>query len=161
MNASEINELVTLTEKLEKLLEEYGAVTDGLMSCETEDTASINSFIAKRGECIDRMKPVKDRISAVISAQPEQTASMLRELYSGGQSDYTSPELGALQKAAVNFRSAQAAAAVKEQTLEKQFNSRYNDLRDMLVKLREDKRKIDFYSSIQAKQLGSTLDSRS
>ena len=160
MNSQDINELIALTNALEDRLKDFETATDALLQCETDETSAINELVERRSFFIEQMKPLKEKITGMTEQYPKNISDILKQMFSGVGTAFVPPELQALQQAVVSFRSAQNAADEKEKILSRQFDSRYNDLRDILVKLREDKKKIDLYSNIKARQLGSALDSR-
>ena len=72
-----------------------------------------------------------------------------------------SEEMIPLRSAIVNLRSAQLKAAESDRNLQLQFESRLQEAKDQLKQLNSDKKKLDYYSSLQqgGAKLGGSLDS--
>ena len=66
----------------------------------------------------------------------------------------------ALRNTIVSLRSAQSQAAEKDKALQAQFNSRTNEAKEELVKLNNDKKKLNYYTSANATPsgVGGSLD---
>lgn len=162
MDNNNLNQIVVHCQAIEKLLEEYGVVTDLLLRCETENSDEIDRLIAQRQELIEYMEIHRLANTELIDSEDRQTAEAIRSFFSGTSNGRIGERLMPVHNAAVNLRSAQAAAAEKEKTLQLQFTSRYNEIKDKLEKLRDDKKKIDFYSAMKSPSaVGYAFDSRS
>ena len=65
-----------------------------------------------------------------------------------------------MQNAIKSLRSAQMQAAESDKALQAQFTSRVNEAKEQLMQLKNDKKKIDYYSSINPSgSIGGSLDS--
>ena len=162
MEQKKIHELAAHCNDIEELLKEYDSVTDCLLICETENSEEIDSLIDRRQQLIQRIDEHKTACTELIDGENEETAALLRSFFTSSTSVHAPKELLPVYNAAVNLRSAQLAAAEKEKRLQLQFTSRYNEIKDQLEKLREDKKKINFYSAMKSPSaVGTTFDSRS
>lgn len=165
MNKADIIELTELAEKLETLLRSNIESTVALMACDTEETASLDEIITQRQTFVDKMLAVRTRIDEIIAKQDGKTAELLKTMFSHKDDKVMSipAELKELNTAVVSLRSQHRLSVAQETALTKQFESRYDELKETLVSLNNDKKKINMMSSLANKMasIGGSFDSRS
>lgn len=156
-----IDQLIENFEKMEQLLKEYTAATNIIMGTESEDLEIIAGKIEEREELIGQIDFLKKQSTALIDSGEPEEAVQIREMLTGSNINQHIPEhFMALRNAIVSLRSAQSLAAEKDVALQAQFNSRTNEAKEELVKLNNDKKKLDYYTSanIGTSSVGGSLD---
>ncbi len=162
MTNENINQLVESFEKMEQLLREYTTATNVIMGTESEDIEIIAKKIEEREEIIGQIDFIKKQCTALIDSGEPEEAAQIRELLTGSNINQHIPEhFITLRNTIVSLRSAQSQAAEKDKALQAQFNSRTNEIKEELVKLNNDKKKLDYYTSANSapSNVGGSLDS--
>ncbi|MDE7281656.1 MAG: hypothetical protein K2N36_07955 [Ruminiclostridium sp.] len=161
MTNENITQLIENFEKMEQLLKDYTAATNVIMTTESEDIEMIAGKIEEREELIGRIDFLKKQCTALIDSGEPEEASQIREMLTGSNINQHIPEhFMALRNTIVSLRSAQSQAAEKDKALQAQFNSRTNEAKEELVKLNNDKKKLNYYTSANATPsgVGGSLD---
>lgn len=162
MTKENINQLIEGFEKMEQLLKEYAQATDVIMGTESEDFEIIAKKVEEREGLIGQIDFIKKQCTSLIDSGEPEEAAQIRELLTGSNINQHIPEhFMALRNTIVSLRSAQSQAAEKDKALQAQFNSRTNEAKEELVKLNNDKKKLDYYTSANSapSNVGGSLDS--
>lgn len=157
-----IKQLIAGFEKIEQLLKQYLDATVVVMGTESEDIEIIASKIEEREKIIGQIDFAKKECSALIDSGDPSEAALIRELLNGSNINQHIPDsFKPLRSAIISLRSAHSQAAEKDKALQAQFNSRTNEAKEELVKLNEDRKKLDYYTSANSapSDVGGSLDS--
>lgn len=146
--------------KLEQLLLKYNEIGAVIMKTESEKTEELTDKVQERSDIIEEMDKVKSFCTELIDSFEPEKGALIRGMLTGTNTNQRiSGELAPLQNAIVSLRSAQLQAAENDKALQAQFMSRANEAKEQLVQLKNDKKKIDYYSSVNpAGNLGGSLD---
>lgn len=146
---------------LEQHLLKYNEIGASIMKIESEETEEITEKVQERSDIIEEMDKVRSLCTQLIdSFEPEESALIRGMLTGTNINQRISDELSSLQNAIVSLRSAQLQAAESDKALQAQFTSRVNEAKEELVQLKNDKKKLDYYSSVNPTgKLGGSLDS--
>ncbi|MCM1054190.1 MAG: hypothetical protein NC394_01600 [Bacteroides sp.] len=147
--------------KLEQYLLKYNEIGASIMQIESEKTEELTEKVQQRDDIIEEMEKVKSLCTQLIdSFEPEESALIRGMLTGTNTNQRIGGELAPLQNVIVSLRSAQLQAAENDKALQVQFASRANEAKEQLVQLKNDKKKIDYYSSVNPSgKLGGSLDS--
>ena len=162
MTEENVKQLIEGFEKIEELLKQYIEVTDIIMGTESEDFVLISGRVQEREQIIGQIDFVKKQCTALIDSGEPEEAVQIREMLTGSNiNQHISADFIELRNAIVSLRSAQNQAAEKDKALQAQFNSRANEAKEELVKLKDDKKKLDYYTSTNSASsgVGGSLDS--
>lgn len=162
MTEENVKQLIEGFEKIEELLKQYIEVTDIIMGTESEDFALISGRVQEREQIIGQIDFVKKQCTSLIDSGEPEEAVQIREMLTGSNiNQHISADFIELRNAIVSLRSAQNQAAEKDKALQAQFNSRANEAKEELVKLKDDKKKLDYYTSANSAPsgVGGSLDS--
>lgn len=162
MTEENVKQLIEGFEKIEELLKQYIEVTDIIMGTESEDFALISGRVQEREQIIGQIDFVKKQCTSLIDSGEPEEAVQIREMLTGSNiNQHISADFIELRNAIVSLRSAQYQAAEKDKALQAQFNSRANEAKEELVKLKDDKKKLDYYTSANSAPsgVGGSLDS--
>ena len=163
MTKENIDQLIENFEKMEQLLKEYTAATNIIMGTESEDLEIIAGKIEEREGLIGQIDFIKKQCTALIDSGDLEEAAQIRELLTGSNINQHIPDhFMDLRNTIVSLRSAQSQAAEKDKALQAQFNSRTNEAKEELVKLNNDKKKLNYYTSANTAPsgVGGSLDGR-
>lgn len=162
MTVENIKQLIEGFEKMEQHLKEYANTTDLIMGTESEDINIIAEKVGERERIIGEIDFIKKQCSILIDSGEPEEAAQIRELLTGSNLNQHIPDhFIELRNAIVSLRSAQSQAAEKDKALQAQFSSRANEAKEELVKLNNDKKKLDYYTSANStsSNVGGSLDS--
>lgn len=162
MTEENIKQLITGFEKIEELLKQYLDATSVVMGTESENIELIANKIDERENIIGQIDFTKKECSALIDSGDPAEAVLIRDLLKGSNINQHIPDsLKPLRSVIVSLRSAQNQAMEKDKALQAQFKSRTNEAKEELVKLNEDKKKLDYYTSANSapSDVGGSLDS--
>lgn len=162
MQEQDIKQLTANFGEMERLLKSYTEATDVIMQTESENSEKIAEKIAEREVIIGEIDFLKKQCSKLIDSGEQSEAKMIREFLTGvNTNQHVTDSFITLRSAIVGLRSAQSQAAEKDEALKKQFNSRSEEAKSELVKLNDEKKKLDYYSSVNTApaNLGGSLDS--
>lgn len=162
MTDENVKQLIEGFEKIEQLLKEYTKATDVIMGTESENIEAIAEKVEERERLIGEIDFVKKHCSTLIDSGEKEEAVQIREMLTGSNINQHIPSnFISLRNAIVSLRSAQNQAAEKDKALQAQFNSRTNEAKEELVKLNNDKKRLDYYTSANAapNDVGGSLDS--
>ncbi|MBD5082187.1 MAG: hypothetical protein HDT44_10560 [Ruminococcaceae bacterium] len=156
-----IDQLIENFENMEQLLKDYTAATNIVMGTESDDIKIIADKIEEREALIGQIDFLKKQCTELINSGEPEEAVQIREMLTGSNINQHIPEhFMALRNTIVSLRSAQSLAAEKDKALQAQFNSRTNEAKEELMKLKKDKKKLDYYTSANAgtSSVGGSLD---
>lgn len=158
---NKVTKLTKSFSSLENLLLNYTKAAEEAMKIESEEIELLTEKIEERSSVIEEMDKVKSLCTELIDGFDKEDADLIRIMLNGTVSNQRiRSELVPLQNAIVNLRSAQMQAAEADKALQAQFTSRANEAKEELMKLKNDKKKIDYYSSVNPTgKVGGTLDS--
>ncbi len=148
--------------EMEQLLKKYTDATNIIMQTESDEIEKIAEKIEEREVLIGEIDFLKKQCTSVINACEKQEAELIRDMLTGTNlNQRISDELIPVRNSIVGLRSAQCEAAERDKALQAQFSSRTIEAKDQLMKLNDDKKKLDYYSSVNSApaNLGGSLDS--
>lgn len=161
-----IVDLDLLVEKLaalEELLVEYSIITGRLASADIEALEEAEEPLEEREQLIMQMKLLEPEITEIISRQTPEIAESVRKMMAGEtvMTGFSEDEK-VLQGRIIRLLSVQNTLIETEKDIRTRFKSKYDEVRDELEKLNEEKKKISFYQNIAGEageqKLGSTFD---
>ena len=160
----ENNNVIKLAEEfaeLEKLLLEYNRIAADVMKIESDDVEILTDKIQERSDLVEEMDKVKGLCTELIDSFEKEDSELIRSMRMGTNTNRRIDEkLLPLQNAIISLRSAQMQAAESDRALQAQFTSRVNEAKEQLMQLKNDKKKLDYYSSINPSgSIGGSLDS--
>lgn len=140
---------------------EYNRIAADVMKIESDDVEILTDKIQERSDLVEEMDKVKGLCTELIDSFEKEDAELIRSMLTGTNTNRRIDEkLLPLQNAIVSLRSAQMQAAESDRALQAQFTSRVNEAKEQLMQLKNDKKKIDYYSSINPSgSIGGSLDS--
>lgn len=162
MTNNDVQRLCGIFSETEQLLEQYDAIAQVIMKIESEEAELLTEKIGERQKLVDKVKELQSEVTAILDGGDKHEAELIRGMLTGENAIQRIPEeLVAVRKAIVNLRSAHMKAAESDRNLQLQFESRLQEAKDELVQLNSDKKKLDYYSSLQqgGAKLGGSLDS--
>lgn len=161
MKTENVKLLVENFAKLEQHLLKYNEIGSSIMKIESEEVEELTEKVQARDEIIKEMDKVKSSCTELIDGFEPEESALIRGMLTGTNiNQRISDELAPLQNAIVSLRSAQLQAAESDKALQTQFASRVNEAKEELVQLKNDKKKLDYYSSVNPTgKLGGSLDS--
>ena len=147
--------------KLEQYLLKYNEIGASIMKIESEEVEELTEKVQERDEIIKDMDKVRSSCTELIDSFESEEGALIRGMLTGTNiNQRIGDELAPLQNAIVSLRSAQLQAAESDKALQSQFTSRVNEAKEELVQLKNDKKKLDYYSSVNPTgKLGGSLDS--
>lgn len=156
-----VNSLAENFGTLEELLRKYNAAAAAAMKMESDEIDAITEKINERDELVKKMDQVKSMCTELIDCFDREDASLIRGMLTGTNiNQRIKKELVPLHNAIISLRSEQIQAVETDKALQAQFTSRANEAKEELMKLKNDKKKIDYYASVNpAGKVGGTLDS--
>lgn len=162
MNQEKITKLTALSNELEELLKKMMERTVALMSCENEEITDMQTLIDERQKYVDELMKKRAEVDEIINEQDKPTAEILTAMFSKSDNLLTIPsEMKELRAATLSLRSQHSLSSAQEEAMQKQFQSRYDEIKQKLVSLNSDKKKIQLMSNINGNiGLGSSLDNR-
>ncbi len=162
MNQEKITKLTALSNELEELLKKMMERTVALMSCENEEITDMQTLIDERQKYVDELMKKRAEVDEIINEQDKPTAEILTAMFSKNDNLLTIPsEMKELRAATLSLRSQHSLSSAQEEAMQKQFQSRYDEIKQKLVSLNSDKKKIQLMSNINGNiGLGSSLDNR-
>lgn len=162
MTNTDISRLCKAFEEMEKELGQYTEIAEVIMKTESEETELLGEKIAERQKHIENIEQLREEVTSILNSTDEREAQLIRGMLTGDNiNQRIADELIPVRSAAVNLRSAQSMAAESDRKLQLQFESRLQEAKDQLVQLNNDKKKLDYYSSLNQSgaNLGGSLDS--
>ena len=160
MTNSDTQRLCEIFGSMEQLLEQYTDIGAEVMRTESDEIELLNEKIAKRQQLIDEIETLRKEVTGILDESDKREAELIRGMLTGGFINQRISDEH-IRKAVVNLRSAQMKAAERDVMLQRQFESRLIEAKDNLKQLNDDKKKLDYYSSLNQKgvNLGGSLDS--
>lgn len=148
--------------KLSDLLTEYEKQTDLLCSVDPTDDDEFNLIVIKRERIIDLIKELKPELSTAVEVQDEEDRKLIKRMLNGEAITTEIPKkLRGIQESVINVLSQQRSILEKDEIVRRRCKVRYDEIKDSLEELKQDKKRIDFYSTAKVKGLGGKLDSNS
>lgn len=147
--------------ELEKLLLKYNQIGVDVMKIESEDVEALTDKIQERSGLVEKMDKVRSCCTELIDSFEGEESDLIRSMLTGTNTNRRIDEkFLPLQNAIVSLRSAQMQASETDKALQAQFTSRTNEAKEQLIQLKDDKKKIDYYSSVNLSgNIGGSLDS--
>lgn len=162
MTNTDIQRLCQIFTDTELLLEEYADIGAEIMKIDSEENELLTEKIAERQKIIDRISELRSEATDIIDGGDEREAELIRGMLTGSTVNaHVKDELIPVRKAIVNLRSAQFKAAENDKALQLQFENRLQEAKEQLMQLNDEKKKLDYYSSLNqtGPNLGGSLDS--
>lgn len=162
MTNTDIQRLCEIFGSTEQLLEQYTAIAAVIMKTESEESELLTEKIADRQRLIDEIEELRKEASAILDGGDKREAELIRGMLTGDAiNEHITDELIPVRKAVVNLRAVQSQAAESDRALQLQFESRLQEAKDQLKQLNDEKKKLDYYSSLNqnSTKLGGSLDS--
>ena len=163
MTNTDIQRLCEIFNNTEQLLEQYNGIAEVIMKTESDEGELLTEKIAERQGLIDKISELREEATGIIDSGDEREAKLIRGMLTGDTiNERIAEEMIPLRSAIVNLRSAHIKAAESDRNLQLQFESRLQEAKDQLKQLNSDKKKLDYYSSLQqggGNKLGGSLDS--
>ena len=146
----------------EQLLEQYNDIAAVIMKTESDEIELLTDKIAERQKLIDEIEALRKEGSEILNNGDKLEAELIRSMLTGDTiNERIAEDLVPVRKAVVNLRSAQTKAAESDRALQLQFESRLEEAKSQLKELNNEKKKLDYYSSLNqnSTKLGGSLDS--
>lgn len=139
------NRILSDIEEITALIERYGELTAEILTTDIDET--LEDIVAGRDEIIEQIAVKHRDIDEACMECTEAEAKQVRKsLKSGNPALGLSPALKEIHKAAVNMKSVYISVQDKEALSRRRVDARVSELRSELENLRDDKKKLDFYS---------------
>ena len=152
MNQEKITKLTALSNELEELLKKMMERTVALMSCENEEITDMQTLIDERQKYVDELMKKRAEVDEIINEQDKPTAEILTAMFSKNDNLLTIPsEMKELRAATLSLRSQHSLSSAQEEAMQKQFQSRYDEIKQKLVSLNSDKKKIQLMVNLRIK----------
>ena len=162
MTNTDKQRLCEIFNESEQLLEQYNDIAAVIMKTESDEIELLTGKIAERQALIDKIEELRKEGTAILNGGDKLEAELVRSMLTGATiNERIADDLVPVRKAVVNLRSAQAKAAESDRALQLQFESRLEEARSQLKELNNEKKKLDYYSSLNqsGSALGGSLDS--
>jgi hypothetical protein len=142
------NLLLEKLDSLETLLTDFKVFTGELSAVDLETVEETDSILAKRGRIIAEMNVITPEIAEIIAKQTPEQEEMLKNMLNGETiiKSFTEEE-NAIQTRIISIRSLQSEIMKSEDSNRMKFKRKYDEVRDELEKLKEEKKRIDYYQS--------------
>ena len=161
MTNNDVQRLCQIFSTTEQHLEEYASIAEAIMKIESEENELLTEKIAERQKLVDEIDKLRKEATGIIDSGDKLEAELIRGMLKDGTvNEHITDQLVPVRKAIVNLRSAQLKAAEIDRALQLQFESRLQEAKDQLKQLNDEKKKLDYYSSLNqtGAQLGGSLD---
>lgn len=162
MISTDVQRICEIFDRMEQNLEQYTAIAAVIMKTESEESELLTEKIAERQKLVDETEKLRKEASEILDSGDKREAELIRGMLTGGTvNEHVTGELIPVRQAIVNLRSAQIKAAESDRALQLQFESRLQEAKDQLKQLNDEKKKLDYYSSLNqnSTKLGGSLDS--
>ena len=149
MTNTDIQRLCEIFNSTEQLLEQYTDIAAVIMQTESDEIEFLTERIAERQQLVDKIDKLREEAKSILDGGDKREAELIRNMLTGSTSnEHISDELLPLRSAIVNLRSAQSKSAESDRSLQLQFESRLQEAKDQLKQLNDDKKKLNYYSSV-------------
>ena len=149
MTNTDIQRLCEIFSSTEQLLEQYTDIAAVIMQTESDEIEFLTERIAERQQLVDKIEKLRGEAKVILDGGDEREAELIRNMLTGSTiNEHISQELLPLRSAIVNLRSAQNKSAESDRNLQLQFQSRLQEAKDQLKQLNDDKKKLNYYSSV-------------
>lgn len=140
------NEIIAKISEAEGIIREYMAKTNEILNTDIDET--LEDILAERTEIMERLDLVTSEIDEITTKFCDDTEKKYIENSLRNQHIPLglSTEIKEIRRAAIKMHSVFTEAVEKDSLAVKRVDARVKELRASLEDLREDKRKIDFYS---------------
>lgn len=162
MTNTDKQRLCEIFNESEELLEQYNDIAALIMKTESDEIELLTDKIAERQALIDKIEELRKEGSAILDGGDKLEAELVRSMLTGDTiNERIADDLVPVRNAVVNLRSAQSKAAESDRALQLQFESRLEEAKSQLKELNNEKKKLDYYSSLNQNgtKLGGSLDS--
>ena len=157
MKNTDIQRLCEIFNSTEQLLEQYTDIAAVIMQTESDEIEFLTERIAERQQLVEKIDKLRGEAKTILDGSDKREAELIRNMLTGATINERIPEeLIPLRNAIVNLRSAQSKSAESDRSLQLQFESRLQEAKDQLKQLNDDKKKLNYYSSVN--QSSTTLD---
>lgn len=157
-----LGEILDRFDELKRLLEEYSALSNRLVNADVEETAEASAIFADREALIGAMSEIKVGIDGLIEQQQPQKAALIRKMMNGDvTAGHFSDDERAIQGKVLDLRSLQSEILLKDERYRRRFQEKYDEIRDNLLELQKDKKKINFYNNAKLNSKGYIFDNQS
>lgn len=149
-------EFILLLDDLLTLLKKYEKQTDQMISADLE---IIQDVLISRNDTIEEMKTLREKMKIIVDSEPE--GSKLKQILTGAtvtDENLTVFEKQAMAKMRV-LQMIQQSVLGKDFKITHRVKENYENIRKELEALKQDKKKINYYSSASGNIKGSSLDS--
>ena len=147
---------IVLMDDLLALLKKYEKQTDQMISADLE---IIQDVLISRNTTIEEMKVLRENMKIIVESEPE--GSYLKEILTGGLS--SDENLSVFEKQVMAkmciLQSIQQSVLGKDFRITHRVKENYDNIRKELESLKQDKKKIDYFSSTAGNIKGGSLDS--
>ncbi|MCL2109520.1 MAG: hypothetical protein FWH20_09290 [Oscillospiraceae bacterium] len=155
-----IFDLDILVEKLaalEKLLAEYGGLTNRLTAVDIEVIDEARVIFDEREKLITQMKVIEPQVAELISRQEPDTIAVIQKMMAGEtvMARFSKDEK-VLQSKIISLLSVQNAVVKAENDIRALFKSKYDEVREELGKLNAEKKRINFYQNVAGEEKKGT-----
>lgn len=161
MTSNDVQNLCRIFDSTEQLLEEYADIAETIMKIDSEENELLTEKIAERQKRVDEISRLQAEATEILNGGDKREAELIRGMLTGDNTnERIAEELVPVRKSIVNLRSAQLKAAEIDRALQLQFESRLQEAKDQLKQLNDEKKKLDYYSSLNQTggNLGGSLD---
>lgn len=150
--------LVELLDSLAVLLNKYEGQTNQMVSA---DLGIIQDVLLSRNDTIEEMRQVKQRINEEVVLFPEDEQEVLKSILSGRASnnDELSPFQKQVQVKMHSLHTLQQNILSKDFQITARIKNNFEEIKKELEALKQDKKRIDYYSSASTGDKGGSFDS--
>jgi len=142
---------------LEKLLAEYGGLTNRLTAVDIEVIDEARVIFDEREKLITQMKVIEPQVAELISRQEPDTIAVIQKMMAGEtvMARFSKDEK-VLQSKIISLLSVQNAVVKAENDIRALFKSKYDEVREELGKLNAEKKRINFYQNVAGEEKKGT-----
>ena len=153
--------LIEKFDYLERLLDEYSALTGGLSAADLEVVEETDAILAAREKIIAQTKLLTPEITEIIEKQAPETAAMLGKMLNGDAiMANMSEDEKELRAKIINLRSLLGDIARLDEGNRIRFKRKYDEVREELENLQREKKKLNFYHSATTSDKGSEFSNQ-
>ena len=142
---------------MEKLLAEYGGLTNRLTAVDIEVIDEARVIFDEREKLITQMKVIEPQVAELISRQEPDTIAVIQKMMAGEtvMARFSKDEK-VLQSKIISLLSVQNAVVKAENDIRALFKSKYDEVREELGKLNAEKKRINFYQNVAGEEKKGT-----
>ncbi|MDR0820914.1 MAG: hypothetical protein LBN40_00410 [Oscillospiraceae bacterium] len=156
---NDFNTLEKWLSALTELLRAYLRATEKLLVADLDDIERTDELIAERGALIARIDFARMEITKLLDRFDADTAALFRSMLHGETVTASlSHEEKSVYGVILDLRSLQLDVMDKDIVNTERFRQRHNEVREHLVDLNQQKKKIEFYSNASHRERGKLID---